>query len=292
MSGPAVVVGARGQLGADLVDALRWEETEVVEWARADLDVADRDAVFRAVRRVRPDAVYNTAAFHRVDDCEADPTEAYRVNVLGAAHLADACREVGARYVWFSTDYVFPGSRGRDLDPPYTESSHTRPLSVYGHSKRAGEALVLHRYPGALVVRTAWLFGRRASGKGFSFPERVVGAAREGRALDVVDDQVGSPTSTADVARAVCGADGHRAGLLHVVNSGVASWHDLARETLRLAGYDPGVVRPVATVETIGRARRPRFSALASERGVVLRPWSEALAEYLTARGLVRREAS
>lgn len=276
------VVGAAGQLGSALCAALGHAGLEHEPLGHDRLEVADPDGVGRTLREVRPDVVVNTAAFHKVDACEDDPHHAFQVNALGALHVARACREVGARCVYVSTDYVFDGTKPE----PYNEDDRPNPVNVYGASKLAGEHLVLQTCPDALVVRVASLFGGRgARGKGTNFVLTVLDRARQGQPLRVVDDVRMSPTSTADAARAVVELLRRGVtGVFHVVNEGSCTWYEFACEAVRLAGLDVPV-EPVPQAAYATKARRPANSALSTAKlaraGVSLRPWQEALSEYV-----------
>jgi dTDP-4-dehydrorhamnose reductase len=275
------VVGAEGQLGRALVARLGAD----LAWAggRAGLDVGDPAAVERRLAEVRPDVVFNAAAWNAVDLAETRFAEALLVNAAGPAHLARAARACGARLVHVSTDYVFDGTATR----PYVEDDPPRPLSLYGVSKLAGEQAVAASGGEHLVVRTSAVLGVGASrSKGGSFVERIVARARAGQPLRVVADQVFSPTSASDLAAALVGlAERGARGLVHVTNSGTCSWHGLAVAALELAGT-AAPVAGIRSAELGAPARRPAYSVLSNERAVALglaplRPWREALAELL-----------
>jgi dTDP-4-dehydrorhamnose reductase len=279
------VTGAAGQLGRALVSLLGPQTA----WAggRDELDVTDSAAIARVLDRVRPDVVINAAAFNDVDGAEADPAPAMAVNAVGAGHLARACRQRGAVLVHVSSDYVFDGAKRE----PYREDDCPRPLNAYGVSKLAGCLLVAAADGPHVIVRTSGVFGPGGNRvKGGSFVERILARARSGQALRVVADQVFSPTYAPDLAAALVAlVDRGARGLVHVTNRGSCSWHELATVALEMAG-----VR--ATVEAIGSrelgapARRPPYSVLANERARAagvgpLRPWRDALAEFLRVNG-------
>lgn len=283
-----LIIGATGQLGQDLVARYGAGATGL---GHGELDVSDGVAVAATLREAAPDWVINTAAFHRVDDCELNPTLAFAVNATGAANVARAAAEVGAGVVFFSTDYVY-GGEGRGRGRPHLEGDLPDPLNVYGVSKWAGERLVEQANPRHLVIRTAGLYGTATSRKGWTFPELMLNkAASEGR-LNVVDDQALSPTNTADLAAAVAALTERDArGLFHLTNDGECSWYEFAKATIELAGVAVPI-EAIASSHSGRRARRPPYSALASERlaatGVApLRPWREALGSYLAAKGLI-----
>jgi dTDP-4-dehydrorhamnose reductase len=284
-----VVIGAQGQLGQDLMKVLGDSATGLTH---QDLDVTDGVAVQQSIGSLKPDWIINTAAFHRVDDCEANPALTMAVNAMGAFNVARAGAAAGARHVFLSTDYVYggePRQRGHalsEVDPP-------RPLNVYGISKAAGEQLVLHADPRALVIRSAGLYGTATSRKGWTFPELMLQLAQTQKVVKVVDDQVLSPTFTADLAHAIVGLmkDG-ASGLRHVANAGECSWYELAKATYELTGTQVDL-QPQSTAETRRRATRPPYSALRSDRlPSPLRPWREALADYLQQKGRIPARTS
>jgi dTDP-4-dehydrorhamnose reductase len=283
----AAVIGSTGQLGQDLMRAFG-EET--VGLTHQDLDVTDGVGVASAMHSLRPDWVLNTAAFHRVDDCETNPALAFAANALGAFNVARAAADVGAGVVFFSTDYVFGGEE-RERDNPYEEGDEVQPLNVYGISKAAGEQLVMQANPRHVVVRSAGLYGTATSRKGWTFPELMINKAKTDGMVRVVSDQALSPTFTADLAQKTKElVEEEASGLFHLTNAGECSWFEFARAVFDLAGVEVEM-EPIETGETQRRARRPSYSALRTTRvpeaGLSpLRPWEEALDAYLRAKGL------
>lgn len=280
----ALLIGSKGQLGSDLCRI--WSDG-LVALPHEALDVCDRERVHAVLRREAPALVINTAAYHRVDECESNVALAFEVNALGAKNVADAAREVGAAVMFISTDYVFDGEKGS----PYVEEDIPRPLSVYGTSKLAGEHLVRQSNAKHYVVRSSSLFGvAGASGKGGNFVETMIRKAREGEPLRVVDDQVSVPTLTWDLAQGLRElAKTERYGLYHVTNSGQTSWYRFAAKIFELTGLTPSLT--AITSEELGApARRPRFSVLENRAAKAadlepLRSWEEALAAYLREKG-------
>jgi dTDP-4-dehydrorhamnose reductase len=274
-----LVTGAGGQVGSEV--AAHLSHHDVIALDRAACDLTDRDMVEQAVAAAAPAAVVNCAAWTDVDGCEADPERAVLVNALGVRHVAAACARVGAHLVHVSTDYVFSG----DKDGPYDEWDEPGPRTVYGRSKLGGEREVVRHAGSWTIARTSWVFGRR----GRNFVDAIVGRAREGAPLRVVDDQRGCPTYAPDLAGALARlAVDRRPGVYHVTNQGACTWHDLAVAAVELAGLDPTVVGTTTTAELGRPALRPANSVLSGAAWAAaglrpLRPWREALAEHLAA---------
>ena len=272
-----VILGAGGMLGADLVTVFS-ENHEVFAIGRAECDVTHLSDVTLLAMAVRPEVIINAAAFTRVDACEREAERAYLVNAVGARNAAVAAGAAGAAVVHFSSDYIFDGEKGR----PYDEFDRPNPLSVYGRSKLAGEVWVRQVCAAHFIVRTQWLWGKG----GPNFVETILRQARKGEELRVVDDQVGSPTFTADVAAAVARlVEEPRFGTYHLTNSGTCTWHGFAQAIVAAAGLD-NPVRAITTAEAGRPAPRPRFAALENlcwrlEGLPSLRPYQEALTDYL-----------
>jgi dTDP-4-dehydrorhamnose reductase len=257
MNGLWLVTGAGGMLGRDMVSALARGGERVVGLTRRELDVTDERAVQAALRHWLPAIVVNCAAWTAVDEAETHEEGALRVNGHGAASVAAACSITGAWLVHLSTDYVFSG----DGQQPYSEHDRAAPRTAYGRTKLAGEQAVLEQLPdGAYVVRTAWLYGAH----GPNFVRTMIGLARARRTADVVNDQQGQPTWTADVASQIIALVRSRAaaGVYHATSSGSATWFELARETFRLLGADPARVRPTTSSAYPRPAPRPAYSVL------------------------------
>jgi dTDP-4-dehydrorhamnose reductase len=272
----ALVTGAGGQLGRDLVALL----PAAVGLDRLQLDVADAEAVERALAEHRPEMIFNAAADNAVDAAETDPQRSWRVNAEAPGGLAAACARLDIGLVHFSTNYVFDGQAAE----PYSEADPPNPLGAYARSKLEGERRVLRELPAALVVRSSGLFGLAGSAvKGGSFPVRMLARARSGAPLRVVSDQVVNPTFTRDLAEASIGLAGNLSGVVHLVAEGCCSYHELAVETLRLAGVRAPVEAIVTAELPASAAPRPPNGCLRSLRLAPLRHWREGLADYLTA---------
>jgi dTDP-4-dehydrorhamnose reductase len=251
------VTGAAGMLGQDVVDALRRRGEAVTALGRSQLDITDAGAVDAAV--AGSDVVVNCAAWTAVDDAESCEAEAFSVNAVGAARVAAAAERYGARLVHVSTDYVFDGA----ATSPYAEDAALAPRSAYGRTKGAGEWAVRASCTDFLIVRTAWLYGAG----GGCFPKTIARAAGTRDHLDVVDDQVGQPTWTVDVADLVLrlvDADAP-SGTYHATSSGQVSWHGFAQSVVASAGLDPEMVRPTTSDRFQRPAPRPAYSVLGHE---------------------------
>lgn len=253
-----LVAGAGGMLGTDLVELLTDRGEQVTAVDRSVVDLLDAQACARAAAGA--DVVVNCAAYTGVDAAETEEAQAFAGNAVVAANLARAARGAGARMVQVSTDYVFDGAAAE----PYPEDAPVAPRSAYGRTKAAGEWAVRAEAPDHLVVRTAWLYGAH----GACFPKTIVRVARERGGLDVVDDQLGQPTWTADLADLV-----HRlvhahapAGTYHGTSAGRTSWYEFARAAVGSAGLDPAIVRPTTSDAFVRPAPRPAYSVLGHER--------------------------
>ena len=276
-----LITGAAGMLGRDLQVALAGRD--VTAFGRADLDITDLSAVLEAVDGY--DAIINAAAYTKVDDAETNEEAAYAINATGPHNLALAAVATGARLVQISTDYVFDGN----ATTPYGEDTPIDPISAYGRTKAAGEAFVLSTHPtGSYIVRTAWLYGEH----GPNFPKTMLKLAAARDTLSVVDDQVGQPTWTADLAKQIVALLDAKApaGIYHGTNSGVTSWFGFAQAVFAGAGLDPARVTPTDSSQFVRPAPRPAYSVLGHDAwqaaGLApMRDWREALADA-TAQGI------
>jgi dTDP-4-dehydrorhamnose reductase len=276
-----LVTGAAGQLGSDLVELLG---ERARPYDHRSLDVCDEDAIARAFAASRPDAVVNCAAYNNVDLAEREAKRAFAIN----AHAVRLLARRGVPLVHISTNYVFDGRR----DEPYGEQDLPAPRSVYAASKLAGEHMALAYGTRPLVVRTAALYGIAGNAsKGGNFAERILARARSGEPLRVVADQLVQPTYTPDLAAAILAAVRAGAeGIVHLTASGACSWYEFARAIVGHAGLDVPV-EPTATAVGGEGAERPRNGLLARPRADALglsplRPWRDALADYMRSAGL------
>lgn len=273
-----LVVGAAGQLGTDLVQALRTQaEYDVHGVDLPAIDITDPESVAAVFAAALPAVVVNCAAYTAVDAAETHEDLALRVNGLGPRLLAEGCRSVGARLVHLSTDYVFDG----EASEPYAEDAAASPCSAYGRTKLAGEVAVRDVLPDDhYIVRTAWLYGCHGS----NFVKTMLRLEQERDVVAVVDDQWGQPTYSGDLARQIVRLIGARPaiGTYHGTNSGEVTWFGLTQEVFRLAGADPQRVLPTTSADFVRPAPRPAYSVLGHDRwaaaGIAeMRPWQEAL---------------
>ncbi len=284
-----LLIGASGQLGTDIVAA--WPADSLIPLTITDIDVTDRARVFEVVAEHKPDLVLNTSAFHNVDVCETEPAQAFAVNTIAVKHLADACAEHNAALLHMSTDYVFSGE---DRRTPYAETDAPDALNVYGVSKAAGEQLIRQRLPQHFIIRSSGLFGvAGAAGKGGNFVETMLRLARAGNPITVVNDQTLSPTFTPDLAAKLLElARTGRHGTYHITGSGDCTWYDFAREIFAQCALTPDL-SPTTTSAFGAKAVRPEYSVLKNEAlatiGLTqLRPWREALTDYLIRKGHIK----
>jgi dTDP-4-dehydrorhamnose reductase len=278
------IIGSTGQLGSDLVVAFR--DDDVVGLAHEDLELGDAAAVEATLGRLRPAVVVNTAAFHNVPRCEEAEREAFALNAIAPHHLARCCAALGARLVHVSTDYVFDGAKRA----PYVEDDRPNPLNVYGVSKLAGEYAVLNAGGDHQVVRSSGLYGiRPCRAKGGNFIDTMFRLAAERPEVRVVDDEVLTPTFTADLAAQIrtLSLEGPP-GLYHATNQGSCSWYEFACVIFDLGGLRTPLVR-TSVEEFAAPVRRPFYSvlenaALARVGLDRMRHWREALTDYLRQR--------
>jgi dTDP-4-dehydrorhamnose reductase len=286
-----LVTGAAGMLGHDVLRAGERAGHELVPIDLPDLDIVDEQAVSAFFERERPEATVNCAAWTDVDGAETKRDPAYAVNATGAGNLARAAAGIGTPLLHISTDYVFDGTAPLDdtgRPRPYVESDPTGPRSVYGQTKLDGERLVLDASSRHTVVRTAWLYGV----DGRNFVDTMLRLAGERDAVQVVDDQIGSPTWSGHLAPAILGLlEREVRGIVHLTGAGAVSWNGFAREIFRQAEADCRV-EPASSEQMARPAPRPAYSVLESERVDVLPmpPWQDGLAGYMAARnGMIQR---
>ncbi len=276
-----LVIGARGMLGRDLMTVLHadFPKDEIIGWDIEEIDIRKEEETVTKIEELRPDIVVHLAAYTDVDGCELDERKAFAVNSEGTKHVALAVSRCRARMVYLSTDYVFDGKKRE----PYLESDSPHPLNVYGRSKLQGEQYLQTFAKDGLIIRTQWLYGKY----GKNFVASIVRQGKEKKALSIVNDQIGSPTYTVDLSKAIsaliqCGAR----GVFHAANSDPCTWYAFGQTILKLSGMDEVKVIPISSEELGRPAVRPSYSVLSCEKlkrevGLALRPWAEALQDFL-----------
>jgi len=277
------IIGAKGQLGSDLVKVFG---EEAIPLTHKDLDVTDFESL-KILKELGPDVIINTAAYHKTDECEENPEKTFLVNSVGARNVALISKEIDAINVYISTDYVFSGTKGE----PYTEEDVPNPINVYGVSKYAGELLIKYITDKHYIIRVSSLFGvAGASGKGGNFVETMIRLAKAGREINVVNDMAMSPTYTRDAAFAIKEIleKGLPYGIYHVTNDGFCTWYKFAKAIFEITDIEANL-NPITSDKFPTKAKRPKFSALSIEKlksfGINMRPWKEALKDYLKEKG-------
>ncbi len=291
-----LITGSSGMLGIDLcqelggdydvygADLVKHDTLGVKRFEKCD--ITNEDETLNVLSKIRPDIVIHTAAWTDVDGCELDEDKAYGVNSEGTENVALACGENGSILLYLSTDFVFDGKK----KTAYKETDKANPISIYGDSKFVGEETIQRIWPKHFIIRTSWLYGMH----GKNFVDTIIGKAKAESELKVVDDQVGSPTYTKDLAKAIhrlldrvrepgSGDGGY--GIYHVSNSGSVSWYEYAKAILKMAGPDTKVT-PIPSGELTRPAKRPAMSVLDNSKfekftGHKMRNWKTALKEYI-----------
>jgi len=279
------LIGADGQLGSDLLKTLKDLDLAPLYYPEFDItEVLEMNAVLAALS---PDIVINTAAYHKVDECEDNPQRAFAVNAVAVRELALTCKKLNAVLVHFSTDYVFDGKKGS----PYVEDDVPNPLNAYAVSKMAGECFVRNTLERYYLIRTCGLYGVAGCwGKGTNFVDTVLELKRRGKAISVVNDQWVTPTSTSELAHKIRELiQTEQFGLYHLTNEGKCTWHEFAQAIFSLMNL-PVSIKSVDSATYGAKARRPAFSVLENKRAkrIGLSPfsnWKDALATYLRHKG-------
>ena len=273
-----LVTGASGQLGSDVISELNKRKLDSIGIDIADLDITDVAAVRQLIIKHKPSSVIHCAAYTAVDNAEDDPELCMRVNAYATENIAQACREIDAEMIYISTDYVFGG----EGSSPYETDSPKAPLSVYGKSKLAGEESIPRHLEKYYIVRTSWVFGQN----GNNFVKTMLRLAETREGLDVVDDQIGSPTYTPDLATLLCDMAGSsKYGTYHATNEGFCSWAEFAAEIMRQSG-NKCKINPIPTERYPTKAARPKNSRLskASLDGAGFKRlpgWQDAINSFL-----------
>ncbi|MDM5299808.1 dTDP-4-dehydrorhamnose reductase [Bacillus pumilus] len=275
-----LITGAGGQLGKELSKQLNEKKINVIALTRSMLNIADQQAVRHAMKHFRPDIVVSAAAYTSVDQCETETEKAYLVNGIGAYYTTLEAKHVGADVIHVSTDYVFDGQ----ADSPYQVDAQVDPQTIYGKSKKLGEELVCLVSDEVKIIRTSWLYGHG----GHNFVNTIIRLAETKDHLRIVNDQIGSPTYTKDVAEALIHLFDQKAGIYHVSNRESCSWYEFATEIVMQSGLST-TIEPISTEEYGFQTPRPAYSVLDLQAieatGWKPRHWKDALHDYLQKEG-------
>jgi dTDP-4-dehydrorhamnose reductase len=269
------LTGSDGMLGSDITEV--FTDIELITFTLRDFDITDLDTSTKKIKETKPDCLIHAAAYTDVDGCELNPDKAYLVNGIGTRNVVIACEEVHCPVVYISTDYIFDGKKKE----PYNEWDIPNPLNKYGFSKLIGENFVTSLTNRFYIVRTSWLYGKN----GKNFVDTILRLMSERKEVEVVDDQKGSPTYTYDLAVTLRELIGKGFGIYHISNTSQCSWYEFALEIAKLKGMNTNI-KPITSEKFKRPAQRSSFSVLENTmlrlEGIKeLRPWKEALKEYL-----------
>jgi dTDP-4-dehydrorhamnose reductase len=273
-----LLLGHKGMLGSDLLLKLNMEH-EVVGMDKEEIDIVSAEECAKAIKDTAPNIVINAAAYTNVDGCETAKEECFAVNAEAVKNIAEACRDKNIRIIHFSTDYVFDGTGTQ----PYKEDDKCNPINTYGASKLAGERYLQSLADDYILIRTSWLYGV----KGKNFVQTILDKAKTTNKLQVVDDQVGSPTYAKDLATAVdLLIEQNAKGIFHITNRGSCSWYQFAIKILQEAGIHDIDIKPIKSDQLPRLAKRPAYSVLSMQKfisatGKTMQPWQLALKDYL-----------
>lgn len=274
-----LVTGVRGQLGFDVMNELRRRRYDAVGVNRDEMDVTNSRQVQEVLTANAPEAVIHCGAYTAVDRAEEEPEVCRKVNAEGTKNIADVCASLGCKLIYISTDYIFSGEGERPWEP----DDMPNPLNVYGQTKYEGEQEIKSRLDKYFIVRISWVFGMN----GNNFVKTMLRLGKENGAVRVVDDQIGSPTYTYDLAKLLVDmAESEAYGQYHATNEGICSWYEFAKEIFRVAGMDEVKVTPVSSDEFPTKAKRPKNSRMSKENLVKngfnkLPSWQDAVGRYV-----------
>ena len=273
-----LILGCRGRLGTELMGA--YSDVNPVGWGREDLDVTDEQAVWDRISELKPDLVYNCTGYNDVDKAEEEREKAEAINGYAPGYVAKACKAVGAKLIHYSSGMVFDGQNSEG----YAEDDPTHPINAYGRSKLLGEMEAQENADDIYVIRTSWLYGKPGTSEHSkkSFIEAMLEKGKAGGSITVAEDEIGRPTYTLDLAQAsrALVEEAREFGVYHIVNTGVASRLDWAREIFASAGVK-AELKAMKGNALARMARRPHYEVLNNTKFLELRPWVEALREYL-----------
>lgn len=274
-----LVTGAAGQLGYDVVKKLEEMNIKCIGTTKNELDITNEHQTLEFIKNYKPDVVVHCAAYTAVDKAEEDRQNCYKVNVLGTKHVAKACKQIDAKMVYISTDYIFDGE-GKQ---PYEVTDEPNPINYYGRTKYEGEIEVKEHLDKYFIIRISWVFG--VNGK--NFVKTMISLGKELEELSVIADQIGSPTYTPDLANLVVEMiKTDKFGIYHATNEGYCSWYEFACEIFKQTGIQVKV-KPIKTEEYPTKAMRPKMSLLSKKSLEVngftnLKDYKQSLNEYLT----------
>ncbi|QDR82788.1 dTDP-4-dehydrorhamnose reductase [Sporomusa termitida] len=272
-----LITGGTGQLGRAFSELTNIADVQLFSFSSRELNVTDTQQIRTIFNQIRPDAVIHAGAFTAVDAAESQADAAFKVNVTGTRNIAAACLHYSSKLIYISTDYVFDGKSSH----PYTEFDQPNPLNIYGRSKLEGEKIAARICPRLYIVRTSWLYGL-----GHNFIHTILKLAKEREFLTIVNDQIGSPTNSLDLAQGIMTlVHTWDYGTYHMSNKGQCTWHEFAREIVRLTGQSVDI-RPISTAELALPAARPAYSVLRNYMlelagGDYFRSWQEGLQDYI-----------
>lgn len=283
-----LVIGKHGQLGAELIHALQKINAKVFAFGHKELDISQYQIVRDTIKKIIPDVVINTAAYHVLSDCELYPQKAFAINAFALKNLAEICAREHIQFITYSTDYVFDGAKGT----PYKENDRPNPLQLYGVSKLAGEYICLNYNPGSMIIRTCGLYGGKNGSrqKGGNIVLNLLKEAKEKETMEVSCEQVVNPTYGYDLAECTVKLLQKKAkgGIYHLSNTGYCSWYEFACEIVKLEKLKTHIV-PINRGGSFIGIKRPVFSALDTTKArslhIVMPAWQDALKRYLTNRG-------
>ncbi|MBD3248800.1 dTDP-4-dehydrorhamnose reductase [Candidatus Woesearchaeota archaeon] len=265
-----LIIGSKGMLGTDIVSEISKTENEVIGWDISDIDITKEEDMSK-IEKESPSIIINCAAYTDVDKAEEERERCCSINVTGVKNLVDICKKLNIPLIQISTDYVFNGEK-----EGYDEDNKKNPINSYGQTKAEGEDLIIDNLKKYYIIRTAWLFGKN----GKNFVETMLKLFKEKEEIKVVDDQVGCPTYTKDLAKAIINLIEKDYGIYHITNSGKCSWFEFAEEIKRLTTSNC-IIHPCKTKEFPRPAKRPKFSILNNNKIENLQDWKDSLQEYL-----------
>lgn len=281
MSKKILIIGANGQLAYDLLKVFNLKSYHLIKATRQDFDIEAYEKAEKFIIKHKPDIIINTAAFHKTEECELNPLKSFQINSIGAYNISKIAAQLNAVVIYISTDYVFDGSK-----KGFKEDDKVNPLNVYGESKLAGENLTKIANGKHYIIRTSWLFGHGKSSKGYNFVDLMLDKAKNDEQISVVNDQVGSPTHTLDLAKEIKLLLKKKApyGIYHITNSGYCSWYQFAKEIFK-AAHIKANLKPISSSST-SKVKRPRYSILLNQMikkmGFKIMPkWQDSLIAYL-----------